>query len=351
MLAGLSQWGLDSAVRRFNGMFAIAVWDRETHQLHLVRDRMGEKPLYYGWAGKTFLFASELKAIRAHPHFEGVIDRGAVALFMRHNYIPAPYSIYSGISKVIPGSIITITPDPAAVPQVRPYWSVATAVEQGSADPFSGTANDAIDDLEELLRDAVKLRMEADVPLGAFLSGGVDSSTIVALMQAQSTRPVQTFSIGFHETAYNEAHHAKAVADYLGTAHTELYVSPAEAMEVIPRLPTLYDEPFADSSQIPTYLVSELTRRYVKVALSGDAGDELFAGYNQYRWGLRFWNHAAGIPWSARKLVAKAVTGISAAIMGGLSPHGCTASSVPLATAGYGAQTTYPCRHVCRGMS
>jgi asparagine synthase (glutamine-hydrolysing) len=283
--------------------------------------------------------------------FEGVIDRGAVALFMRHNYIPAPYSIYSGISKVIPGSIITITPDPAAVPQVRPYWSVAAAVEQGSADPFCGTANDAIDDLEKLLRDAVKLRMEADVPLGAFLSGGVDSSTIVALMQAQSTRPVQTFSIGFHEAAYNEAHHAKAVADYLGTAHTELYVSPAEAMEVIPRLPTLYDEPFADSSQIPTYLVSELTRRYVKVALSGDAGDELFAGYNQYRWGLRFWNHAAGIPWSVRKLVAKAVTGISAAIMGGLSPHDCSASSVPLATAGYGAQIPYPCRHVCRGMS
>ncbi len=311
LLAGLSQWGLDAAVRRFNGMFAIAVWDRETRQLHLVRDRMGEKPLYYGWAGKTFLFASELKAIRAHPLFEGVIDRGAVALFMRHNYIPAPYSIYSGISKVIPGSIVTITPDPAAVPQERPYWSVATAVEQGSTDPFSGTTSDAIDDLEELLRDAVKLRMEADVPLGAFLSGGVDSSTIVALMQAQSTRPVQTFSIGFHEAAYNEAHHAKAVAEHLGTNHTELYVSPAEAMEVIPRLPTLYDEPFADSSQIPTYLVSELTRRHVKVALSGDAGDELFAGYNQYRWGLRFWNYAAGIPWSIRKLLAKTVTGIS----------------------------------------
>jgi len=311
MLSSMSQWGIESAVTRFNGMFAIAVWDRETRLLHLVRDRMGEKPLYYGWAGKTFLFASELKAIRAHPQFHGVIDRGAVALFMRHNYIPAPYSIYTGIAKVVPGEIVTIAPDPAVAPQVHPYWSVASAAQRGREEPFRGTPGDAVSCLDELLREAVKLRMEADVPLGAFLSGGVDSSTIVALMQAQSTRPVQTFSIGFHEAAYNEAHHAKAVADYLGTAHTELYVSPAEAMEVIPRLPTLYDEPFADSSQIPTYLVSELTRRKVTVALSGDGGDELFAGYGRYFWAANLWGKINSIPRSLRQVAACSLTMLS----------------------------------------
>jgi asparagine synthase (glutamine-hydrolysing) len=324
MLAGLSQWGLDSAVRRFNGMFAIAVWDRETRLLHLIRDRMGEKPLYYGWAGKTFLFASELKAIRAHPRFEGVIDRGAVALFMRHNYIPAPYSIYTGIAKVVPGEIVTIAPDPAVASQTHPYWSVASAAEQGRDEPFKGTVAEAIRCLDELLRDAVKLRMESDVPLGAFLSGGIDSSTIVALMQAQSSRPVQTFSIGFHEAAYNEAHHAKAVAEHLGTNHTELYVSPAEAMEVIPRLPAIYDEPFSDSSQIPTYLVSELTRRQVTVALSGDGGDELFAGYGRYFWAANLWGKVDAIPPFLRKLIARSLTRLSprtwTALFRGIAP-------------------------------
>ncbi len=309
MLAAFSQWGVESAVRRLNGMFAIALWDRETSLLHLVRDRMGEKPLYYGWMGRHFVFASELKAIRAHPQFDRAIDRGAVALFLRHNYIPAPYSIYSGIAKLPPGVIATIAPDPTVAPRVRPYWTVRGAIAQGQSHPFQGTEAEAIATLDDLLCDAVKIRMESDVPLGAFLSGGIDSSTVVAVMQAQSSRPVQTFSIGFHETEYNEAHHAKAVAEHLQTAHTELYVSPTEAMNVITKLPALYDEPFADASQIPTYLVCELTKRHVAVALSGDAGDELFAGYNQYRWALRFWNHASSLPLVLRTLLANAVTG------------------------------------------
>lgn len=310
LLSCISQWGLESAVVRFNGMFAIALWDREEQRLHLVRDRMGEKPLYYGWTGRTFLFASELKAILAHPQFDGEIDRGAVSLFMRHGYIPAPYSIYVGIQKVVPGTIVTIAPDPEIPSTIRPYWSVAAAVERGMAEPFRGTANEAISHLDELLSDAVKLRMEADVPLGAFLSGGIDSSIIVALMQAQSMRPVQTFSIGFHEAAYNEAAYASVIAKHLGTAHTELYVSPREALEVIPRLPAIYDEPFADSSQIPTYLLSKLTRNHVKVVLSGDAGDELFAGYNQYFWGGNFWKQTGWIPRGLLNLIAAGLTAV-----------------------------------------
>lgn len=308
LLSSVSAWGVEPAVTRFNGMFAIAVWDREERLLHLVRDRMGEKPLYYGWIGKTFVFASELKAFRTYPQFPASIDRSAVALFLRHNYIPAPYSIYDGISKVVPGSIVTVAPDPALPLSVRPYWSVARAKEEGRANPFMGTDAEAIKTLDALLRDAVGLRMEADVPLGAFLSGGVDSSTIVALMQAQSSRPVRTFSIGFHEAAYNEAPHAKKVADHLGTDHTELYVSPAEAMQVIPRLPALYDEPFSDSSQIPTFLVSELTRRQVKVALSGDGGDELFAGYERYFLSADLWNKVDAVPVPVRRLAAGVLT-------------------------------------------
>ena len=319
MLSSISQWGLESAVTRFNGMFAIAVWDRETRRLHLVRDRMGEKPLYYGWLGMTFVFASELKALRVHPRFHGVIDRGAVALFMRHNYIPAPYSIYAGISKVMPGTIVTVTPDPATPPLVHAYWSVAAAVERGCAEPFTGTAIEAVTYLDDLLRNAVRLRMTADVPLGALLSGGVDSSTIVALMQAQSTVPIQTFSIGFHETAYNEAHHAKAVAAHLGTAHTELYVSPAEAMQVIPSLSHIYDEPFSDSSQIPTYLVSELTRRRVTVALSGDGGDELFGGYDRYCLAADLWRKIGSVPFSLRQCVARSLAKVSPKVWSALS--------------------------------
>ena len=306
MLACISQWGLLKAVKRFNGMFAFALWDRRERQLHLVRDRMGEKPLYYGWKGKTFLFGSELKALRAHPDFDAEVNRDSVALYLRHQYIPAPYSIYQNISKVEPGTIITIIEGDSNVPpRFTRYWSVREAATRGIDTPFAGSVEEAVCHLDELLRDAVKLRMQADVPLGAFLSGGMDSSTIVALMQAQSDRPVQTFTIGFHEAEFNEAHDAKAVARHLGTAHTELYVRPEEAMAVIPRLPALYDEPFADSSQIPTFLISELARRDVTVSLSGDGGDELFAGYSRYFLGRKVWKAIGWMPLGLRSLAAR----------------------------------------------
>jgi len=312
MLACISQWGLLAAVKRFNGMFAFALWDRRERRLHLVRDRLGEKPLYYGWAGKIFLFGSELKALRAHPEFGPEINRDALALFLRHQYVPAPYSIYKDISKVQPGTIVTINPPDSSNPsQLTAYWSARAAVERGVAEPFTGSATEAVARLDELLRDAVKLRMQADVPLGAFLSGGLDSSTIVALMQAQSQRPVQTFTIGFYEAAYNEANSAKKVARHLGTAHTELYVSPVEAMAVIPRLPTLYDEPFSDPSQIPTFLISQLARRDVTVSLSGDGGDELFAGYTRYFWGRRIWQTIRRVPLRLRGFAATGLTMLS----------------------------------------
>ncbi|MCS6897922.1 MAG: asparagine synthase (glutamine-hydrolyzing), partial [Nitrospira sp.] len=295
MLEAVSRWGLEAAVQRFNGMFAFALWDRETQTLSLGRDRLGEKPLYYGWAGQTFLFASELKALRAYPGFKEDVDRDALTLFLRYGYIPAPHCIFRGLRKLPPGMLLTVRADDAGhEPTPAPYWSLKDVVERGTAVPFKGSDDDAVAQLDELLRDAVKLRMVADVPLGAFLSGGIDSSTVVALMQAQSGRPVKTFSIGFHEDGYNEATFAGAVARHLGTDHTELYVTPVEARDVIPRLPALYDEPFADSSQIPTFLVSELARRQVTVSLSGDGGDEVFGGYNRYFLGQRLWN---GIRW------------------------------------------------------
>jgi len=311
MLAAIRQWGLQNAVQRFNGMFAFALWDRREQKLHLVRDRLGVKPLYYGWAGQTFLFGSELKALRAHPDFQADIDRDALALFLRHNYIPAPRSIYRGFFKLSPGCILTIRPDQRPgeeCPSV--YWSAREAVENGLNHPFQGDENEAIDALENLLTRSIGLRMIADVPLGAFLSGGVDSSTVVALMQKQSSRPVQTFTIGFNETGFDEAQHARAVASHLGTDHTELYVTPEEARAVIPRLPTLYDEPFADSSQIPTFLVSQLARKHVTVSLSGDGGDELFGGYNRYFWTTRLWNTIHWMPASLRKGLANGLTAL-----------------------------------------
>lgn len=281
MLAAFEEWGIGAALERFVGMFAIALWDRRERRLTLVRDRLGKKPLYYGWAGDAFLCGSELKALRAHAGFAPPIDRDALALYLRHGYIPAPYTIYEGVHKLPPGALLTLGA-PESRPAPQPYWSMRAAVERGLAAPLRLTDVELIEELDALLRDAVGLRMIADVPLGAFLSGGIDSSTVVALMQAQSVRPVRTFSIGFAEDKYNEATHAAAVAAHLGTDHTELYVTPEEARAVIPRLPLMFDEPFADSSQIPTFLVAEMTRRHVTVALSGDGGDELFAGYPRY---------------------------------------------------------------------
>ena len=314
LLAGIEAWGVEATLKKMIGMFAIAMWDRQTHTLTLARDRLGEKPLYYGWLGsgneRVFLFGSELKALKVHPAFTAEIDRGALCLLLRHNYIPAPYSIYQGIAKLEPGCLLSVSlaqPEP----RVWKYWDVVDVARAGVAQPFAGTADEAVDALEELAKDAVRQQMTADVPLGAFLSGGIDSSTVVALMQAQSSRPVKTFTIGFNEEGYNEAVQAKAVARHLGTEHTELYVSPQQAMEVIPRLPGLYCEPFADSSQIPTFLVSQLAKQHVTVSLSGDAGDELFCGYSRYQITEKLWRKLALVPVPLRALMATGIAALS----------------------------------------
>jgi asparagine synthase (glutamine-hydrolysing) len=291
LLAALVAWGVAEALGRLNGMFAFALWDRQRRRLTLARDRAGKKPLYYGWCGDSFLFGSELKALRAHPSFDATVDRDALGLFVQYSWMPAPYSIYARIRQLPAGTLLSLdaASEPHdAMPQV--YWSAQEIAVRGArAAPAPVSLDAATDALEEVLRDAVACRMIADVSLGAFLSGGIDSSTVVALMQAVSDKPVQTFSIGFQEPKYNEAAHAKAIAQHLRTEHTELYVTPDDCLEVIPRLPTLYDEPFADFSQIPTCLVSRLARSKVTVALSGDGGDELFGGYKDYAKNLRDW--------------------------------------------------------------
>jgi asparagine synthase (glutamine-hydrolysing) len=307
LLAAIERWGVLDTLDRCIGMFAIALWDRQERELWLVRDRLGEKPLYYGLQRGNLLFASELKGLAAGPGFQGVIDPDAVALFMRHGSIAAPYSIYRGIAKLPPGTWLRIRSadlHAGVLPEPVAYWSAADAQAAGRESPFRGSPEAATDALESLLGDAVAQQMIADVPLGAFLSGGVDSSTIVALMQQRSSRPVRTFTIGFHEPDYNEAEHANAVARHLGTEHTELYISSAEAMAVIPRLPTMYDEPFSDSSQIPTFLVSEMARRHVTVSLSGDAGDELFLGYHRYHAAAMLRRNIERVPASGRRALA-----------------------------------------------
>lgn len=311
LLAAVEEWGLVESLKRSVGMFALALWDRSERSLHLARDRVGEKPLYYGWVGRSFLFASELKAMRRFGEWRPAIDRQALALLMRYSYIPAPYSIYQGITKLAPGSILTITPHASTKETVTTYWSLSDVVKAGAAQRFLGSEDDAVQCLDQLLRNSIRAQMVSDVPLGAFLSGGVDSSAVVALMQAQSTRPVKTFTIGFQEQAYNEAVHAKAVAKHLGTDHTELYVTSDDALAVIPRLPTLYDEPFADSSQIPTFLVSQLARRKVTVSLSGDGGDELFGGYNRYFLARAIWERVSRIPKPIRHVAAYGITRVS----------------------------------------
>lgn len=311
LLAGFDAWGIEATVKRTVGMFAFAVWDRDHRELTLARDRVGEKPMYYGWQGSAFLFGSELKGLRAHPAFTAEVDRGSLALLLRHNCIPAPYSIYEGMGKQLPGTLLTVSLHDRA-PRVRHYWDLRTVVQAGIDRPFEGSPEEAVGALEGHLLQAVRRQMMSDVPLGAFLSGGLDSSTVVALMQAQSTRAVRTFTIGFREDGYNEATHAKAVAQHLGTDHTELYVSPRDALDVIPRLPSLYCEPFADSSQVPTYLVSQLARSEVTVSLSGDAGDELFAGYNRYVLAQQLWRKCARIPRPLRLGAAHAISLLSA---------------------------------------
>lgn len=288
MLACFDCWGVRAAIERFEGMFAFALFDRQENTLYLVRDRMGEKPLYYGWHGQqTLLFGSELKALRCHPHFDDTIDRDALALLLRHNYIPAPRSIYSSVKKLEPGCLLSVRLDDAqSSPVIERYWSLADICMRPAHD---ASREDMRNELESLFEHSVRQQMIADVPLGAFLSGGVDSSAVVALMQSVSSQPVKTFSIGFYESSYNEAAHAAAVARHLGTDHTELYVHADDGRDVIASLPVIYDEPFADSSQIPTWLVCRLAREHVTVALSGDGGDELFCGYDRYFDLVRGW--------------------------------------------------------------
>lgn len=305
MLAAIQTWGLPDALRRFTGMFAFALWDRRERRLSLARDRMGEKPLYYGWREGQLLFGSELKALRAHPHFRADIDRGALAMMMRFAYVPTPYSIFQGIHKLPAGCYAQFSAERPSEPQPIPYWSVEQAIDAGNAQPFTGSEADALERLEHLLAQSIGEQMLADVPLGAFLSGGIDSSLVVALMQAQASKPVKTFTIGFWEAAFNEAQHAEAVAKHLRTEHTQLYVSPQQALDVIPQLPQLYDEPFADASQIPTFLVSQLAREQVTVSLSGDGGDELFGGYNRYFWASRLWSRLGWMPHTARASLAR----------------------------------------------
>ncbi|HKD15349.1 MAG TPA: asparagine synthase (glutamine-hydrolyzing) [Candidatus Angelobacter sp.] len=306
MLEAVERWGLEAAVRRFVGMFAFALWDSQEKRLFLVRDRLGIKPLYYGFANGDFVFASELKAIQEYPQFEPKIDREALTLFMRHSYVPAPHCIYQGISKLPPGQILELK-SPYKKPELLCYWSASEIAKTGLDSRLKSDDRDLVALLEEKLSDAIRLRMIADVPLGAFLSGGVDSSTVVALMQAQSSRPVKTFTIGFYEDRYNEASHAKRVAQHLGTDHTELYLTAGQTLDVIPLLARTYDEPFADSSQIPTYLVSKLARDQVTVSLSGDGGDELFGGYGRYFRTRAIWNSVKWAPMPVRRMAGRLI--------------------------------------------
>jgi asparagine synthase (glutamine-hydrolysing) len=309
MVEGFAVWGVRETVERLIGMFAFAAWDRSSRTLTLGRDRLGIKPLYWGHVDGAFVFASELKALRTVPGWRGEIDRNALAAFLRYGYVPAPMSIYAGIEKLAPGTLLLCGED-GKIARAS-YWSLSDVAARGQAAQLDVSDEAVREMLEALLADAVRRRMIADVPLGMFLSGGIDSSTVAALMQANSAQPVRTFSIGFRERAYDEAAQAREVAAHLGTDHTELYVTPAEARAVIPRLQDIYDEPFADSSQIPTYLLSEMTRRHVTVALSGDGGDELFAGYNRYGQGLALAKMMRTLPRPVRRAMAGAMTAVS----------------------------------------
>jgi asparagine synthase (glutamine-hydrolysing) len=314
----VAAWGLEAALQKSVGMFAFSLWDRKERLLHLARDRFGEKPLYYGWVGGDFVFASELKAIREHPRFDNVINRRALGLYAARTYVPAPLSIYEYLFKLDPGCILTVNQQAVSSPRTEPpregeregglslkrYWSYREVVLSGLADPIE-EEGEALERLEQVLADAIKGQSVADVPVGAFLSGGIDSSSVVALYQKYSSIPVRTFTIGFEEAGFNEAEHAKAIARHLGTVHSERYVTVKEARDVIPLLPAMYDEPFADSSQIPTHLVSRFAREQVKVALSGDGGDELFAGYNRHFKAPQLWARLQKLPRAARAVIGK----------------------------------------------
>jgi asparagine synthase (glutamine-hydrolysing) len=318
LLEAIDFWGIEITLQKIDGMFAFGLWDQKTRCLTLVKDRIGEKPLYYGWQGKgdnkIFLFSSELKALKMHPEFKGEINRDAIALQLRHNCIPAPYSIYKDIHKLLPGCYLQLKESDLKkflIPQSKIYWSLTESAIYGNNNQLMLSEIDIQKGLEKHLQSSVKKQMISDVPIGAFLSGGIDSSTVVALMQSQSNHPIKTFTIGFSEEDYSEAKYAKKIAKHLGTDHTELYVSSKMAMEIIPKLPSIYDEPFSDSSQIPTYLVSQLAKQYVKVSLSGDGGDELFCGYNRHIMSKKFSNIFRLMPLFFRKILSNRLELIS----------------------------------------
>jgi asparagine synthase (glutamine-hydrolysing) len=374
LLACFEAWGIEETLKKTVGMFAIATWDTQSRTLHLARDRFGEKPLYYGWAhtnsseASTFVFGSELKSLCAYPGFANQISREALSLYMRFTYVPAPYSIYQNIFKLEPGCMLSIDASkkvgvlhevnsqdvpyvptsPVSVPMRPPYtqrglqmkrwWSMDSVIESGAQNQIS-TEKEALEILELRLNESVRAQSLADVPLGAFLSGGVDSSCIVSLMQAQSIKPVKTFTVGFEEAGFDESPHARAVAQHLGTDHNELFVSAKQSQDVIADLPNIYDEPFADSSQIPTYLVCKAARQHVTVALSGDAGDELFGGYNRYFWGPGIWNRLAWMPFSARQALGAAIESLPTAGWDALSAplNAILPSSKKIAHAGVNA--------------
>ena len=305
LLVAIDRFGLEAALKSTVGMFALALWDRQERRLSLARDRLGEKPLYYGWQKGRLYFGSELKALRAHPDFKSSIDDGAVIDYLYYGYVPGPRSIWKGISKLAPGCILTVpAKELLANPTPVAYWSLPTVIAASRSEPFLDSEADAIDALEARLSESVSGQMLSDVPLGAFLSGGIDSSTIVALMQAHSRSPVRTFTIGFDDSKYDEARHAKAVAMHLGTEHTELHVTEREARDVIPRLPQIYDEPFGDASAIPSHMVASMAREHVTVALSGDGGDESFGGYSRYPRVGRLWQRVSPVPSALRNAAA-----------------------------------------------
>lgn len=323
LVEGIARYGLDDFLRRCNGMFGLAVWDRAERRLSLARDRFGEKPLYYAWSRDVFMFGSELKALRSHPRFTSGVDRDVLALYFRHNCVPAPYTVFSNVSQLRPGSILTIDAGTGVgdLPQPEPFWELRRVVEHGatsrtrrmpagSVSDESAAVRECVDGLDSVLGEAVRARMHADVPLGAFLSGGIDSSLVVALMQAHHSGKVRTFTIAFEDAMFDEAADARRVAEHLGTEHLEMTVTEKDALETIPKLPRLYDEPFADSSEIPTAMLAALTKDHVTVALSGDGGDELFGGYNRYTWASSFWGRIEPIPHPLRRAAAKALGAI-----------------------------------------
>jgi asparagine synthase (glutamine-hydrolysing) len=293
LIEAINIWGIESTLNKVVGMFAFALWDKKQRILTLARDRMGEKPLYYGWQGNSFLFGSELKSFKAHPHFGNKINRQSIQLFLKNNCIPAPFTIYSDIKKLLPGHFLQVQYSKNSKAKdytLTSYWSIYQKLYEGIDSPYTGNTHSAIDKLEDLLIQSIKQQMISDVPLGAFLSGGIDSTLIVSMMQSLSNKPINTYTIGFNDDVYNEAKQAKIIADHIGTDHTELYITEREALDVIPRLSFIYDEPFSDSSQIPTYLVSLLAKKSVSVSLSGDSGDELFGGYSRYTLANKIWS-------------------------------------------------------------